>query len=606
MSNFQTYALDLIRRGYSVIPVKPKSKAPLAGSLSRTRRPEDIRRWSEMYPDANVGIVADENITILETDDLTALSSAVEKITGRTLPITACLGSGRPNRCAFLFRRTPACGDECLEVPGVFEFRNRNQYVLAPGSTHPNGSVYHWLKDVPAIEIPDWLLGALLELDRSYAGKPGSSSHVSTGPAVALRNAYLRRLNPEDMLSLKLKISENERHYTLMSLAGLLHDGERDADQIAGILRDIRDKFCASPEEKSDSEVYRLAEYAVKREPFVAEPVELPEQFVIGTAVFSTEAEYLNELQKRKDAKFGMAQREGREFEYVLNGINDYNGWFMRGLVHIIAGSSGAGKTTFMVELLDKQNRREPFHGHTSNGYSYLIIASDRGKYANKRTLRRMRIDPDTVPIEFLPVVWGSAAVDAIRTLVEKHKLPPIVFVEGADALVEDANKAQIVAPFLSQLSEIAEHYHIAIILSVGAGKMQKEYVHTRDKAFGSQIWPRMTDTMVFMSISETDRADRDALVEHRDEATEEFSLTFKGGGGRLVMRAPIIHVDEFTDFLDSKGFSDFTADEVAEAVKGVPGFSRSNVYNRIRKMVAKNELVRDPSKHTYHKNAAI
>jgi hypothetical protein len=607
MPNFQRVSLELISRGYSVIPVKPASKAPLVGSLSRTKSPDQIETWAGLYPDANVGIVSDDVITILETDDLAALASAVEKITGRSLPRTACLGSGRPNRCAFLFLRTFACGTDCLEVPGVFEFRNRNQYVLAPGSVHPNGSVYRWLDDTPAVAMPEWLMKALLELDASYAGKSGSgSSHVSTGPAVSLRNAYLRRLNPDDMLSLDLKIGENERHYTLLSVAGLLHDGERTPEEIAEVLSQIRDKFCSNPEEKSDVEVYRLAEYAAKREPFLAEPVELPQQYVIGTTVYATEEEYVRAKARLAESKYGMPRRAGTEFEYVLNPVNEYDGWFMRGLTHIIAGSSGAGKTTFMIDMLDSQRRGEGFFGHTTNGYSYLVIASDRGKFANKRTLRRMRIDPADVNIEFMPVVWGSGAVEVIRRLVEKHALPPVVFVEGADTLVEDASKAQVVAPFLSELNELAEFYHISIILSVGAGKMSKDYVHTRDKVFGSQIWPRMTDTMVFMSISETDRAERDALVEHRDDATEEFNLTFKGGAGRLVKRAPIVaHVDALTDWVDAQGEKWFTREQAAAGLAGV--FGKTKCYERLNKMLANRELVetREDGRNVLRKNEA-
>jgi hypothetical protein len=42
-------------------------------------------------------------------------------------------------------------------------------------------------------------------------------------------------MDPADLLTLDLEIGEGERHYTLMSLAGLLHDGERTAEDIAEI-----------------------------------------------------------------------------------------------------------------------------------------------------------------------------------------------------------------------------------------------------------------------------------------------------------------------------------------------------------------------------------
>jgi hypothetical protein len=46
-------------------------------------------------------------------------------------------------------------------VGGLFEFRNYNQYVVAPGSVHPLGLTYRWLNDAPIIEMPDWLVDVI-------------------------------------------------------------------------------------------------------------------------------------------------------------------------------------------------------------------------------------------------------------------------------------------------------------------------------------------------------------------------------------------------------------------------------------------------------------
>src|SRR5438309_5322624 len=107
---------------------------------------------------------------------------------------------------------------------------------------------------------------------------------------------------------------------------------------------------------------------------------------------------------------------------------------------------------------------------------------------------------------------------------IESHNVPAVVFVEGADALVEDANKTQVVAPFLSGIQRIAEHYHVSIVLSLGAPKSKPKEQHTlkRDRVFGSQIWSRMTDTLINMSqIGDGTGSERDADVQHRNAASE-------------------------------------------------------------------------------------
>jgi hypothetical protein len=290
-SNFLANATALINRGLSVIPVQPRAKAPLAGALSRTTDPTKIAQWAELYPDANVGIVSDERFTILETDNKPELRRLVRDITGAELPATLTLSSGRPNRCAYIFKRTPACGDECLELPGTYEFRNKNQYVVGPGSLHPEGRTYHWSHDVPIVAMPDSLMRVLKLLDSGYKGTT-VSEHVKTGPFVALKDAYIYDANPEDMLKLDLRIRENERHYTLMSLGGMLHDGQRTAEEIAEILFRIRDKFCDDPASKPDSEVVRISEWAHKKGPFEFEPINIS-SWAIGTIAFASEEDML-------------------------------------------------------------------------------------------------------------------------------------------------------------------------------------------------------------------------------------------------------------------------------------------------------------------------
>src|SRR4051794_15370598 len=131
--NFLDRATPLIERGFSVLPLASRDKAPVPGlgATSATSNADIIEHWAAQYPDANVGIASDANFTLLETDDETRFRSLVRMTTGRELPETLQLGSGRPNRSCWVFKRSAVCGNDCLELPSVFEFRNRNQYVTA-------------------------------------------------------------------------------------------------------------------------------------------------------------------------------------------------------------------------------------------------------------------------------------------------------------------------------------------------------------------------------------------------------------------------------------------------------------------------------------------
>jgi hypothetical protein len=119
------------------------------------------------------------------------------------------------------------------------------------------------------------MIAALREMADDYAGSGGSrGEHIQPGPYAKLRHAYLQRMEPADLMNLDLEIGEGERHYTLMSLAGLLHDGERTAEDIADILEQVRPTYLT--EREIVIEVSNIASYAVCRELCTFEPRELP------------------------------------------------------------------------------------------------------------------------------------------------------------------------------------------------------------------------------------------------------------------------------------------------------------------------------------------
>ena len=105
-------------------------------------------------------------------------------------------------------------------------------------------------------------------------------------------------------------------------------------------------------------------------------------------------------------------------------------------------------------------------------------------------------------PTELIPVCHGAVAIRGILERIEKQEsLPAIVFLEGCDLLLENANAMEHVAPFLTALQKIAAHYHIAIIASVGSAKHKvgEGYVAKRDSVFGSVAWSRMTETIAVL-----------------------------------------------------------------------------------------------------------
>ena len=371
--NFIDRALPLLERGFSVIPLAEHGKSPVGpGATSRSRDINVITQWSQLWPNANVGICADETITILESDDAARLRRLLREYDVE-LPETLT-GGASENRPHWFFKRTPACSEDCVTVPGLFEFRNRNQYVVGPGSVHPSGANYRFWNEVPIVAIPDEAVAALREMADDYAGDSASrGEHIQPGPYAKLRHAYLQRMDPKDLLTLDLEIGEGERHYTLMSLAGLLHDGERTAEDIAEILSEVQSTYFT--EGKGDIEVSNIANYAVRGEPCTFEPRELP-TFSIGTKIFKDAAAMEAYALAHKDkfsVDWDMFAAEVLPEQRVIMRL-DGEPILREEMIAEIFAYRGIGKSALMAAIVKCLVKGEPFLGFTSAGASRVLL----------------------------------------------------------------------------------------------------------------------------------------------------------------------------------------------------------------------------------------
>lgn len=223
--------------------------------------------------------------------------------------------------------------------------------------------------------------------------------------------------------------------------------------------------------------------------------------------------------------------------EYVIAPANgQMDGWFPLGDISLIGGASGTGKTTWIFELLRSQLAGHPVLEHRTMKRPFHVLAYDRGKNAFNRTMRRLQLMVKDVPTTPLPLAFGTNAVQNIVNEIEKiTPTPQVIFLEGLDMLVEDANKKSIVSPFMKQLQEVAAHFHIALIGSLGAPKAKRgeDYAAKRDHLSGSEAWGRNCETVVVLEFTDDDDGTaprRSLTILPRNAPAEKFTLEFQDG----------------------------------------------------------------------------
>ncbi|MCC7427603.1 MAG: bifunctional DNA primase/polymerase [Alphaproteobacteria bacterium] len=161
-------ALDYLRRGFSVLPLRPREKRPILEweAMQHAAPAEaELRRWFAKWPDANIGIVTGRvsGLVVVDVDPKHGGADALaaeERRSGPMPPAPEVLtgGGGR-----HLYFQHPGyeVANRAGVLPGI-DVRGDGGYVVAPPSIHPSGRPYVWraghgLGERPLAILPRWL-----------------------------------------------------------------------------------------------------------------------------------------------------------------------------------------------------------------------------------------------------------------------------------------------------------------------------------------------------------------------------------------------------------------------------------------------------------------
>lgn len=161
---------DLHHRGFSVIPVRPGSKAPpLIDWRSYQRKRVDaptLERWLASWPTANPAVVTGRvsGVIVLDTDGPEAVR-ALATLGGTPPTWTVQTRNGYHYYFRYPFHAERRIRNFVKKLPGL-DLRADGGYVMAPGEVHPSGGAYEWVEgrgpdDVELASPPEWLRSLL-------------------------------------------------------------------------------------------------------------------------------------------------------------------------------------------------------------------------------------------------------------------------------------------------------------------------------------------------------------------------------------------------------------------------------------------------------------
>lgn len=232
--------------------------------------------------------------------------------------------------------------------------------------------------------------------------------------------------------------------------------------------------------------------------------------------------------------------------EFLIDGILPSNE------VHLLAGSSGSGKTTFLFQILAQWQDGIPVLGHTSHPVPYTYLSADRSSSSVKRTLQRLGLEDKITRMvcrEDLPV--GLTVATALQVSKDKYPDSKAFFIEGFQTLVGDrGNSYTPVASWLSAITAFCAKEGVTILGVCHSPKIKadEKFQHSREVVLGSVAWAAYSDTVIAMDQAE-DTGVVTVKVLPRNAAKEEFQFIFgpngvltpfNGGGGRASLEMHI------------------------------------------------------------------
>lgn len=270
--------------------------------------------------------------------------------------------------------------------------------------------------------------------------------------------------------------------------------------------------------------------------------------------------------------------------EYLVDALPEpmHEGWFPKGEVSLIGGSSGAGKTSWAMPLLEKIRKGGDVFGHTAKPRDYRVLLHDRSKKAMLRTVKALGLSAEAIQrvIRLTSTQQSRPPAEILEAAIEREPGVECWFIEGLDLWITDPNKMEIVGPVIDGLQRIATRRNVTVLGTVGSPKQRgKDNKYTgRDMLFGSAALARKVETVVLMQLhnDEDPNSVRRCTVLPRNGRAETLYFEWQAEGLCLTTEPEAVQEVRAVDRMEQRVFG---AVQPGEEVKFQPGFGNRNLF---------------------------
>lgn len=286
----------------------------------------------------------------------------------------------------------------------------------------------------------------------------------------------------------------------------------------------------------------------------------------------------------------------GDQYEYLISDILPANE------VHLLGGSSGSGKTTFLFQMLADWQAGKPVLGHTSYPVPYAYVSIDRSRTSVRRTLQRLDLTEQITRIVAREDLPGTLSVGiVIARARERYPDASCFFIEGFQTLVGNkGNSYTDVACLLQATTAFCTKEGVTIFGICHSPKLKIEegFQHPREMLLGSVAWAAFSDTIFIMDMNEQTKIVT-CHVLPRNAASEQHPFMFMPPNGRLEMPTNGPKALFVAIITKESPETEFRKSELIEMGAGL-GLSTRTVERVIAELVEEGELCLTLQKGVY------
>jgi len=190
-----------------------------------------------------------------------------------------------------------------------------------------------------------------------------------------------------------------------------------------------------------------------------------------------TEEEYEREiefgrLEAAREDHFAMLKKTDKEkpryppFEYLVDGLLPVNE------VHVVAGETGAGKSTWLFDnFINPWQHEHLVLGRKSHWLPYVVFVNDRSEAGMVRTLRRLGLHPKQFPIKSTITGGKASLVEKIAAFHDENPVLKVVFIEGLHVGQKDGNDYGQSSEVMQELNALCQKRKLTIIATTHVSK---------------------------------------------------------------------------------------------------------------------------------------